>query len=219
VLFAGFVTTEVWLVLTPYFQDALAPGVRTAVNGFLQGLLNIVSVGGTAQLGLIKFDTGAAVEFPMAPITSNYVTTLVNWVNTIYLSTCCKGNTNWAAALQLAATTVWANPVDIFIMYTDGKPESVVFTPGCADNCMSASNGFFSDLCAPAGSCVGQPTSGLQFSQTFNYQPQGLWASCPQVHMRAVSLLFYCCVTLFSYIKFLLLFEIMTKKILSLCPC
>ncbi len=160
--------------------DALTPGVRTAVNGFLQGLLNIVSVGGTASLGVVMFGTNATVEFQMQPISATYVNTLVTWVNTVYLSSCCKGNTNWADALKLGATTAWTNPVDIFIMYTDGKPESVSFQPGCANDCFNETNAFFSDLCSPAGSCPGQTTPGLQFAQTFNFNAQGLWAACPQ---------------------------------------
>lgn len=46
--------------------------VRIGVQGFINGMLQIVAVGGTANMGVVKFSTAANVEFPMTTIDPTY---------------------------------------------------------------------------------------------------------------------------------------------------
>jgi hypothetical protein len=161
--------------------------VRAGVLSFVTGIQNIVNVGGTVSLGVITFDTYARSVFPLTPITSDFANTVTDYINTEYLET--FGQTNWADAFNLARNTSWGAPIDIFVMFTDGNPQSVVGPWVCEANCYEYESGpgqaFFSDLCLAPNQCTAnmppdlQPQpSGLTFKSTASNEREGLWAAC-----------------------------------------
>ena len=159
------------------------PQVREGVISFLTGMQNIVNVGGNVKLGVITFSSAAQKKFDLNPMTSSYFTQLSTYVNTDYLEQ--FGSTNWADALNLARTTNWGEPVDIFVVFTDGNPQAVNGPWTCAPTCYNYQSGagqtFFSDLCSGNNICdasgVPEPP-GLTFQTVGSNEREGLWAAC-----------------------------------------
>jgi len=171
--------------------------VRPAIMAFVNGLQNIVNVGGSASLGLLYFDDLAYLAFPsqnplMTPITPSYVSQVQTFVYNTYLVR--MGNTNWAAGLNLATSTNWGTQVDIFVMYTDGNPGSVnngltwvcagQLNAGgpCYDYTQGVGQSFFSDLCNPNVN-VGVNQSGLACLAASNPTAFPLYAG-PGLHFE-----------------------------------
>lgn len=180
------------------------PQVRAGILAYVNSLASIVQIGGQASLGVIVFDDGARLAFPMQPVTSAFVANVTNWINTVYLTN--MGNTDWASGLILARTTVWPKKVDVFMMFTDGNPGFIDGNLGgqntgwqCNDACYASSpqpvQGFWTDLCNPSlypnTACLAQVQGGnfgplnrpfvgpgLSFEAgSAQNQPGGLWAA------------------------------------------